>query len=113
MHIPRLLTPFLILLGFVVPNTHSIEFPPDPPKRVIAHTVKGSEQLHLLAGYYYRDPRQWVRIYQDNAGTIRNPNRIYPRQVLYITVDQDWTPPFDLDAYVAEWGTYLLNGTAP
>ena len=113
MRILGLLTPFLILFGFAVPNVDSIEFPPEPPKRVIAHTVKHAEELHLLAGYYYRDCRQWVRIYRDNAGTIRNPNRIYPGQVLYVTVDQGWTPPFDLDAYVAEWGTYLLNGTVP
>ena len=104
---------FVVILGITLRAANSIEFPPEPPKRVIAHTVKRAEELHLLAGYYYRDPRQWVRIYQDNAGTIRNPNRIYPGQVLYVTVDQDWTPPFDLDAYVAEWGPYLLNGTVP
>jgi hypothetical protein len=109
----RSLTSIFVALGFVIPSAHSIEFPPEPPKRVIEHTVKRAEELHLLAGYYYRDPRQWVRIYQDNAGAIQNPNRIYPGQVLYVTVDQDWTPPFDLDAYVAEWGTYLLNGTVP
>lgn len=113
MRILKLFTPILVLFSFVVFPAYSIEFPPDPPKRVIAHTVKRAEELHLLAGYYYRDPRQWVRIYQDNAGTIQNPNRIYPGQVLYVTVDEDWTPPFDLDAYVAEWGPYLLNGTVP
>ncbi|MCC6712111.1 MAG: hypothetical protein IT344_02000 [Candidatus Dadabacteria bacterium] len=113
MRILELFTAILFLSGFTVLSAYSIEFPPEQPKRVIAHAVKRAEELHLLAGYYYRDPRQWVRIYRDNAGTIRNPNRIYPGQVLYITVDRDWTPPFDLDAYVAEWGTYLLNGTVP
>lgn len=104
---------FVVILGITLRAANSIEFPPEPPKRVIAHTVKRAEELHLLAGYYYRDPRQWVRIYQDNAGTIRNPNRIYPGQVLYVTVDQDWTPPFDLDAYVEKWRPYLLSGTVP
>ena len=113
MQILKLIPTLIVMFSLTMPSAYSIEFPPEPPKRVIAHTVKRAEELHLLAGYYYRDPRQWVRIYQDNAGTIRNPNRIYPGQVLYVTVDQDWTPPFDLDAYVAEWGPYLLNGTVP
>ena len=61
-------TNWVLILVFgllAMPSAHSIEFPPDPPKRVIAHTVKRAEELHLLAGYYYRDPRdprQWVRI---------------------------------------------------
>ena len=113
MRVIQLFIPILAAANLLMLPTYSIEFPPEPPKRVVQHTVKRAEELHLLAGYYYRDCRQWVRIYQDNAGTIQNPNKIYPGQVLYITVDQDWTPPFDLDAYVAEWGTYLLNGTVP
>jgi hypothetical protein len=46
-------------------------------------------------------------------GTIVNPNKIYPGQELYVFVDADWTPPFDLDAYVNKWRPYLLSGTVP
>jgi hypothetical protein len=28
-------------------------------------------------------------------------------------VENDWTPPFDLDAYVEKWRPYLLSGTVP
>ena len=103
----------LVVLGLGQRVASSIEFPPEPPKRMIVHTVKSGEELHLLAGYYFLDCRQWERIYQANMGTIRNPNKIYPGQELYVYVDQDWTPPFDLDAYVNKWRPYLLSGTVP
>ncbi|MFI5324036.1 MAG: LysM peptidoglycan-binding domain-containing protein [Thermodesulfobacteriota bacterium] len=103
----------LLVLGLALPAAHSIEFPPEPPKKLIVHTVKSGEELHLLAGYYYLDCRQWEKIYQANLGSINNPNKIYPGQQLYIYVDQDWKPPFDLDAYVSKWRPYLLSGTAP
>lgn len=103
----------LVFLGLVVRVTSAIEFPPEPPKKLIIHTVKSGEELHLLAGYYFLDCRQWVQIYQANMGTIVNPNKIYPGQELYVFVEQDWTPPFDLDAYVEKWRPYLLSGTVP
>lgn len=110
--IPLLLI-LLIFLFLAVPISRSIEFPPEPPKKLIVHTVKSGEELHLLAGYYYLDCRQWPQIYQANLGSIANPNKIYPGQELYVYVEEDWTPPFDLDAYVAKWRPYLLSGTVP
>lgn len=104
---------FFMALGLAAPFARAIEFPPEPPKKVVTHTVKRGEQLHLLAGYYYLDARQWVRIYQANMGTITNPNKIYPGQELFVIVEEDWEPPFDLDAYVERWKPYLLSGTAP
>ena len=103
----------LMILGLAVPIASSIEFPPEPPKKVITHTVKKGEELHLLAGYYYLDCRQWVRIYRANMGNIINPNKIYPGQELYVYVEEDWEPPFDLDAYVEKWRPYLLSGAVP
>lgn len=104
---------FLIMLGLAMPLAGAIEFPPEPRKKLITHTVKKGEELHLLAGYYYLDARQWVKIYQANLGNIINPNKIYPGQELYVFVDEDWEPPFDLDAYVSEWRPYLSSGTVP
>jgi hypothetical protein len=34
------------------------------------------DNLHLIAGYYYGDARQWERIWQANKSQIRNPNLI-------------------------------------
>jgi hypothetical protein len=113
MRVINILQIMMIVLGFAIPRAHSIEFPPELPKKLIIHTVKSGEELHLLAGYYFLDCRQWVNIYQANMGTIVNPNKIYPGQELYVFVDADWTPPFDLDAYVNKWRPYLLSGTVP
>lgn len=113
MRILNLIPVLMILLGISLRAANSIEFPPEPPKKLIVHTVKSGEELHLLAGYYFLDCRQWPQIYQANMGTIVNPNKIYPGQQLYVYVEEDWTPPFDLDAYVEKWRPYLLSGTVP
>ena len=62
--------------------------------RQVLHVVSPKENLHLLAAYYYGDPRQWSRIYQDNRGSIRNPNRLKTGQTLRISVDETWTPVY-------------------
>ena len=102
-----------LFISLNAPLARAIDFPPEPPKKVITHTVKKGEELHLLAGYYYLDCRQWVKIYQSNLGTIQNPNKLYPGQELYVIVDADWEPPFDLDEYVETWRPYLLSGSTP
>ena len=40
------------------------------------HQVMPEDNLHLIAGYYYGDARQWERIWQANKSQIRNPNLI-------------------------------------
>jgi hypothetical protein len=40
------------------------------------HQVMPGDDLHLIAGYYYGDARQWERIWQANRAQIRNPNLI-------------------------------------
>ena len=57
--------------------------------------------------------RQWVKIYQANLGTIQNPNKLYPGQELFVIVEADWEPPFDLDEYVETWRPALLSGSTP
>jgi len=42
----------------------------------VIHEVQAGDELHLLAGYYYGDARQWERIWRANRETVRNPNRI-------------------------------------
>ncbi len=53
------------------------------------------------------------KFYEDNMGTIQNPNKLYPGQELFGIVDADWEPPFNLDEYVETWRPYLLSGSAP
>ena len=48
------------------------------------HEVLPGDNLHLIAGYYYGDARQWTRIWQANRKPIPNPNLIERGMVLYI-----------------------------
>ncbi|GAK50795.1 predicted membrane protein [Candidatus Moduliflexus flocculans] len=67
---------------------------------VVSHPITSDqENLHLLAGYYYNNPREWKRIYNDNRSIIRNPNRLPVGQTLKIQVGEGWKPHFTY----AEW----------
>jgi hypothetical protein len=54
------------------------------------HQVLPGDNLHLLAGYYYGDARQWERIWHANRDQVSNPNRIRRGALLRIP---DATPP--------------------
>lgn len=60
----------------------------------VRHVIAPRENLHVLAAYYYDDPRQWQRIYRENRNVIRNPNRLPVGQTLSITVGESWQPAF-------------------
>ncbi len=65
----------------------------------VEHKVLKGDDLHLLAGYYYRDPRRWNEIYQANRSAIKNPNRLVPGKTLIL-------PAEGLNAYplpYADW----------
>lgn len=47
-------------------------------KKVVEHTVTKGENLSFLAGYYFRNPRQWKKIYLQNAERIDDPMNIRP-----------------------------------
>lgn len=53
----------------------------------LRHEVIGSDNLHLLAGYYYRNPRRWKEIYRVNRQSVKDPNLIEPGTVLTIPGD--------------------------
>ena len=48
------------------------------------HKVQKSDNLHLMAAYYYRDPRLWRKIYRANREVITDPNHLVPGTVLSI-----------------------------
>jgi hypothetical protein len=63
---------------------------------VVEHTVLKGDNLMLLAGYYFKDPRQWRRIYSNNMEVVRDPNLLIPGTVLRIEVSRAdrWHIPY-------------------
>jgi nucleoid-associated protein YgaU len=54
---------------------------------VIEHRVRKGDNLSLLAGYYYRNPRLWKKIYRANSSDVADPNVLIPGDVLKITTE--------------------------
>jgi hypothetical protein len=70
-----LLTSLLAIgAGVICPDLSIAAAPPGPQDAL--HQVMPGDDLHLIAGYYYGDARQWERIWQANKAQIRNPNLI-------------------------------------
>ncbi|CAA9494176.1 MAG: hypothetical protein AVDCRST_MAG39-1036 [uncultured Sphingomonadaceae bacterium] len=55
---------------------------PSAPPRV--HTVESGDSLSKIAKQYYGDPNQYPKIFQANTPMIKDPDEIYPGQVLLI-----------------------------
>ena len=78
--------------------------------REILHEVERGQDLHLIAGYYYGDARQWERIWQANRGVVRNPNRLRPGMVLHVPVDRDWKQGLSYAEWIKVGGTLRPGG---
>ena len=74
---------------------------------VLHKITSGQENLHLLSGYYYGNPRQWKKIYQDNRNIIKNPNRLPVGQTIRIQVGEGWRPRF---SYQEWFNLAIRNG---
>jgi nucleoid-associated protein YgaU len=59
----------------------------ETPAKPTTYTVKKGDCLWRIAGRVYHNPFKWGRIYRANKDKIKNPNRIYPKQVLTIPWD--------------------------
>lgn len=59
----------------------------ETPERPTKYVVKKGDSLWKIAGKIYRNPLKWPKIYRANQDKIKNPNRIYPNQVLTIPWD--------------------------
>lgn len=76
-----------------------------PPEAIyeggyVLHKIHSTqENLHLLAGYYYGNTREWKRIYQDNRTIIKNPNRLPVGEKLRINVGENWRPRFSYEQW--------------
>jgi len=63
---------------------------------IVSHEVSEKDNLYIIAGYYYKDPRQWRRIFDRNRDTIANPNLIVPGTVLEVQANpaKQWEIPY-------------------
>jgi hypothetical protein len=59
----------------------------ETPARPKTYKVKKGDCLWKIAGKVYGNPFKWGRVYRANKAKIKNPNRIYPGQVLAIPWD--------------------------
>jgi hypothetical protein len=48
------------------------------------HEVMTGDNLHLIAGYYYGDARQWERIWAANKAQVKNPNLLERGMLLVV-----------------------------
>jgi nucleoid-associated protein YgaU len=67
---------------WIYPDT-SLVIPRDWPRQ---HMVSLDESLSLISSYWevYQSPMEWTRLYEANKDMIRDPDLIYPEQVLKI-----------------------------
>jgi hypothetical protein len=50
----------------------------------VEHTIRSGDNLHLIAGYYFGDPRQWRSVWKSNRKNLAGPGRLVPGKVLRI-----------------------------
>lgn len=62
----------------------------------ITHEVGERDTLSVIAGYYYKDPRQWKRVFEHNSAMLTDPNLIFPGTLLKIEADPErqWDIPY-------------------
>jgi nucleoid-associated protein YgaU len=58
--------------------------PVSQPRSATNYTVKKGDSLWIIASKMYGNPLKWPVIFRANTAKIKNPNRIYPGQVLEI-----------------------------
>jgi hypothetical protein len=104
MKLPKITLLIFFLFMSISPYPKAEIATPETGKRIIVHKVGKGEELHLLAGYYLLNARDWGKIYVWNSDVINNQNRIYPGQELIVYVDENWQPPYDLDEYLRSIG---------
>ena len=67
--------------------------------QIVSHPLTGEENLHLLAAFYYNNPRRWQEIYEQNRRLLRNPNRLPGGVTIKIQVAETWKPLLPWDQF--------------
>ena len=57
----------------------------------IEHTIRTGDNLHLIAGYYYGNPRQWKSVWKANRKALSSANHLVPGRILKIEGSADDT----------------------
>ena len=75
-----------ISAALLAPLPAKCDAPAAEPAAVLTaeHVVRPGDNLHLIAGYFYRDPRQWKKIRKLNRKLIRDPNFLAPGRSLQV-----------------------------
>jgi len=79
-----LIAPLVLAVGGALTPSNAPAAGAGPGPEDALHQVMLGDNLHLIAGYYYGDARQWERIWQANKDQIANPNRIARGSLLRI-----------------------------
>lgn len=74
----------VLLVYFIAAVVVTTEPSPAKAAETLEHEVVQGDDLHLLAGYYYRDPRRWQEIFNSNRDRIKNADLIWTGMVLKI-----------------------------
>ena len=63
----------------------------------VEHAVRAGDNLHLIAGYYYRDPRQWRKVWKLNGKAVTRPSFLVPGRVLRVEriAGVTWDVPYE------------------
>jgi nucleoid-associated protein YgaU len=63
----------------------------------VEHSIRAGDNLHLIAGYYYRDPRQWRKVWKLNGAAVPRPNQLVPGRVLRVEriAGVTWDIPYE------------------
>ena len=92
----RILGVFMLIAVFAAAGpTEGICSESAGEQEVVRHTVKKGDHLMLLAGYYFKDPRQWRQIYAENTEVISDPNLLIPGTVLNVRPREEWNIPYE------------------
>ena len=78
-------------LALIVPGV------PAAAVETVEHAVRAGDNLHLIAGYYYRDPRQWRKVWKLNSASVTRPSRLVPGRTLRVesTPGVTWDIPYE------------------
>ena len=67
-------------------GVHVSELREDAPA---TYQIKQGDTLWSISGFFLKDPWKWPALWGMNQSQIRNPNRIYPGQMLYLNRQGD------------------------
>ncbi len=81
------------------------------PGQDALHEVRAGDNLHLIAGYYYGDARQWERIWHANREQVPDANRI--QRGLWLRIPGAESPAESYADFLARMGGLKAGPAAP